>query len=655
MLAFALEPPTGRLGRARLAAFLRRQTLSHRLARSMTDTLSSPTSETLGPNRPRLGSPGLLTASLAKIPLPTSGRLLATSAIALLAPPLAIAATAHLRAASVNQRVDAALIRVQGVAIVDRAGAFGGVRRHPEGDEERTVIPLRRAPLKAYFTMLRWAEDRHEEFAIYGMNVPATGWAILCKGASQIGARDLLDRVRRCTGASGLISAIVGAARGTGNPTQDVGIKFREIIDSWSVAVNHDLDDPHTQALVADAAPYATGIGGDVWGLELGARVIWSKEPSNLTIAQQAIAVTAFRRPIFLSCNVQAADNPLLPWDKRIDLAKHIVTSALPESPDRDAAVSELDTTAHIARPHMSDPMLAGLPFSKACQAAGNPVARANILASTVALRVDEELERGRGNHSVTEVRLSIDLQSNRDFVVETREELQRIDSSQRSRLARPLIGTSDDVADGAFAVVDDSDHFRHLYSGSGNRTLSTPQRSASLAKLIIAAAAALDGWSATDWLCNRMDDRSGAANSDGSRGHRTCIGPALVSPREAMARSQILPWLDLARKVNRASLASAIEAFGARVPTDVDPATAVGLGLVAPDHTVRATELGKTGSDVMDEEGNLRSKQVVGAFPEGSFYGGIWAPRGSLGRDVNMTPVWRWLRARTHGSATAR
>lgn len=731
MLAYALDTrPRGSLT-ALLTSSAMRATLPFRLARSNERLArTAPTPAPVAAQRPAAGQRIGLRAAWRLLPARVKW---AAAGIVMMTPAVAAASIAHIRAASVETRVMGAITRTYGVTLTDGQGGFAGVRRRPGGDSGRVVAPLSGPPPAPFFTMLRWNENRHATF--YGVDIGSTGWAGLCEGARSVGAFGLVNKVRRCTGGSTLLSSIVESARGSGNQKRDYGVKGRELADTMAFSVRQDLDDPHTQALIADAAPYVTGVGGSVWGLELSSRVLWGVSPAQLTPARQALLVTAFRRPIRITClGGKIADEIRGEWNDRVDLARHILLNALPPSAARDAAIVELTAMPAIVAPWTNDPLLTTLTPDKACDAAGNPVARPNLVASSIALRVDEELARATPAQPVTTVRVSTDLRRNREFVQAATDQLELLQRAQGAKLRVQLL----DAADGAFLVTDANGHIRWLYSGSGLPNLSTERRTASLGKLIILTAAALDGRRPDVPLCNHVDTRTRAHNADGSAGFAICNGAALVPMDTALARSMILPWLDLARSLRPASLHAVLVAVGAKVPVGFDEATAVGLGMIeisperlvamiqalergaqglkakaeiptiiadarGPDNrsivlpgrqgvdlsfvfavpgardliagTARASlthrngtlagaitatdpvtmyELGKTGSDVADEQGNLRSKQVLGAFEQGAYYGGIWARKGILGRDVDMTPMWRWLRDQAHGAPRA-
>lgn len=657
--------------------------------------------------------------------------LLAASALAVLP------ASAYYRAPAVDNLLKTHFARTQAVAFYDVNGEFLGLHYQPltpdkERDGRRELRMALSKPLPAsFFRLLRWQENRHSDFDIFGIDVPATAWGAFCHG---LGKPEWLNKVRVCTGGSGLISALAAAARGRNGNAASWKIKLLEIADSAALSRRHHLDDPLSQAMIVNSATYVSGTGGNFAGPEVASRILWGEPFGEQTtsLAKQALLVSFFPSPYVISCRQYSAPElktAALEWNQRIRRAKAAIRGAYPEGGTKVVeALAELDRMPVILRPYMSDSRLAGLSEADRCDAAKNPIERLDRVASAHSIAARDELaalqKSGKLEAAPSSVELAMDLGQNSANVAIFKAKIAALQESQAGLLSIPLPGPASHVSDGLLVEIDSEGYIRTMYSGSGRLNLTMPRRSASLGKLIVATAAS--NRSPMEPLCN-VRDPSGIRNSDSFAGYPKCDSRAKVSPTIAMQRSMTLPWVFLARSLPPSALDDAIKAFGGRVPEGQAAATAAPLGTVegisparwlanalalqrcvgglpaiadvpttirrvkvegtwkvlprtdpptdlrpfcrdedarkflaavigaallpggtigvsGPSPVVGINELGKTGTDTQDD-GLITAKYVLGSDAMGGYYGGIWAAKGPLGRNLDFKPLWSALR----------
>lgn len=511
-----------------------------------------------------------------------AGSALATSAMAL---GVVIPIIAYGKASTVAEQIGKARAESEAIVILDSTGAYGGIRSQPHLAEGHRVVESLSGDVPAdFYKMVKWNEDRSTTY--FGMNLGALAWAAVCETDRRWIGVDV-SSVRPCTGGSGLLTYIhSGIIRGkVANGEKSLSAKASEIITTWSVSTIFDPDAPETMRLIADSATYVTGVGGSIWGVSGAKRALFGPQ-DTISLAQQAILATAFARPIKLSCS-PSADIAPASWKNRVRLAKAMVVNNFgKENPRRIAALSELDQMAPIVRPNVSDPLLAALSPDKKCRASGNPYERATILNSSAAMEAERELTDMGLDKPVTGIVLGESFAEHVEFAETIRASLNQSQSRQSSKLAMRLVSEDGNNADTLLFTTRPDGLITNLYNSSTRDSLNIPRRPASLGKLIILVAAASEGRDPDDLLCNRRDQISHVRNSDGSEGY-DCKKNGMYEKNDegavtleyAMANSQSLALLNLARSLKVGSLQRALDAFGGIAPKGVPLPNALALG----------------------------------------------------------------------------
>lgn len=524
------------------------------------------------------------------------------SALALVVAPIAAPMViAHVRLGQVTAEYSDLEARATAIRIVDSRGVEIGLRAQPGQDSRRIVLRSTSVP-GDFYRMLEWLEDRHTSpfRNWYGIDYVRSGRSVLCYFGRSLALRD----ANECGGASTLIMQAARGAHGWygGQASGRASRKATEYWDAPSLSVLYPRGSIERQRFVADNLTYGyTTSGFELWGIRNASRVIFGVEPTQLSLAQQAVLAALPRRRLVLRCDrptVEQQRREELVWERirgRADLA---LANAYPAGDPR-ARVARAEL-ARMARPTQPAPLPAAVATAIAperrCAAAANPVRRAEELASSEMSALVPELQRLSAEHRapVTEVALTVDLASQEAFKRSVDELLRTIQSSQRSALIQPLLtdGRASNI-DLLLVATREDGSIRNLYASHARGLLDRPRRVGSIGKLVVGMAAA-EVSDPDASLCARTDHgQNPVLEADGSPGFDECRGRALVSLVEAFGRSRNLPIFDLANRIGERRVREAAAAAGFVFPAEVPPGRALvtGMGETSPRSLLSFTQ----------------------------------------------------------------
>ncbi|MEA3044672.1 MAG: Transglycosylase [Sphingomonadales bacterium] len=510
-----------------------------------------------------------------------AGKFMAGSClVAVLAPPI----LGHVRLGTVRAEYAAMNASATAIVVRDRRGRFLGIQPQPLAQGARLYLPSEDVP-GDFYRMLRFLEDRPSHNALrnwYGINF----MSMLRTGACLV-VRETVDGDRRCGGASTLP---MQAARGTrgmygGQDQNWIGRKLRELFDAPSITLMFPEGSIEEQRFTVDSLSYGSAQGFELWGPRLAARVIFGMEPAELSLAQQALlaALPKYRLP--LRCGP-----PSVEQERRDDRSRELIrgraiialTGAFDVHDSR--ALRAIDQLRAMQMPRQPSPLPAdmtyGLSPEQACEAAANPRRAAALIASSEMIVARDEI-RGAvqdGEGPITEIALTVDISHQRRFKAEVAHLLHSLSVSRRDHLIHAL---ADDqgVADVLLVAARSDGAISFLYNSAARPLFDERRRVGSVAKLVIAAAAARAGISPGSRICNRPDGR-GTQNAGGSHGFESCDGAAMVSIEQLFGRSLNLAALELARSIGQNRLTQAAADGGFAVPQQMSAADATALGM---------------------------------------------------------------------------
>ena len=325
-----------------------------------------------------------------------------------------------------------------------------------------------------------------------------------------------------------------------------------------------------THVPLVGGAP-GSGLGGDIYGLELAARILFGRTPSRLTPAQQAVLAAAFKRPVLLAPPGRPRSLRLARarWQDLKQRARRGLGLVLPAgSGVLTQALDELDRMP-LPRPKGPVRLLGLLPGDPAerFRVLAHPARRAHYFARAALVEAIDELRSRHGTHwrgLVSEIRLTIDSGRNLRFRQRVEEELLRIEHDLRGRLELALHDKngSKHLADVLIAVTNARGRLILFYNnreaaifndGTAGRCGTTSGHArylrpiGSVGKLFSTIPLVQSGTTPDLRVCNAAF--RGLRNADGSLGFRHCDAPgSRLSLRRVLARSVNLAMIQALR-----------------------------------------------------------------------------------------------------------
>lgn len=310
-------------------------------------------------------------------------------------------------------------------------------------------IPVRTVP-DHFWKCLVYHEDRH----LGGLRNP---FGIDLAGVLKIPYSTVMrsieaKSIRFGVGGSTLPMQLVRVYKATApSRKESAGDKLkRKAVEWWNAPVFYwELTKNGTDELLKQWAAnhlwlaHRTG-GRDLQGIEVAARIIFGKEASELTIAEQYMLASAVNKPIILLEGSERLNQVRLDrWRYVAEVrAKTCATTLLPDDETKKSVLFDLTLLADgPPDAHLQPKLQATLEqhFPKLTKHAGaNPIVRANLLAPASRYAAREEMKQAYGfdwRRYVRGVELTIDVSRNLTFRETIWQELSKLQSKYKTRI----------------------------------------------------------------------------------------------------------------------------------------------------------------------------------------------------------------------------
>jgi hypothetical protein len=504
---------------------------------------------------------------------------LCAGAAVALAPPI----VGYARLNSVKAEYQSLNARSTAVVVRDREGRFIGVQPQPGAPGPRLHLPSEDVP-DPFYRMLAFLEDRPSSSPLrnwYGINFLSIG-----RNGTCVALRFIVDDERRCGGASTLPMQASRGTRGMfgGQSENWVQRKFREFADAPSISLMFEEGSVEHRRFIVDSLSYGSVRGFELWGPRLAARVIFGREPSDLSLAEQALLAALPKYRIPLRCEPLSAEQEERDEAARESIRDRAISALRGALPTEDARVRHAIAELRSLRlPRAPSPLPAelthGLTSAEACEAAANPSRAVALIASSELILARDEMRRlAQDRRSpITEIMLTVDVAEQRRFKREAALLLRSLSVQRRRHLNRPLIG-NEHAADVLLVGTGPDGAIHLLYNLAARPLLDEGRRAASVAKLLIATAAAGARQTRLPSLCNRPVDARERPLSRFAR--RPCSPAETVSIEETFGRSLNFAAHDLASSVGEDQLGRAALDGGFYIPSQMSAAEALSFGM---------------------------------------------------------------------------
>ncbi|GJM03994.1 MAG: hypothetical protein DHS20C08_24950 [Rhodomicrobium sp.] len=310
-------------------------------------------------------------------------------------------------------------------------------------------IPVRTVP-DHFWKCLVYHEDRHLGGLRNPFGIDLAG--VLKIPYSTVTRSFEAKSIRFGVGGSTLPMQLVRVYKATAPSRKESAVDKlkRKAIEWWNAPVFYwELTRNGTEELLKQWAAnhlwlaHRTG-GRDLQGIEVTARIIFGKEASELTVAEQYLLASAVNKPIILLEGSERLNQVRLDrWRYVAEVrAKTCATTLLPDDEQKKAVLFDLTLLANGPPSSQIQPKLQATlkqHFPQLTKHAGaNPIVRANLLAPAGRYAAREEMKQAYGfnwRRYVRGVELTLDVSKNLTFRERIWHELTTLQTKYKSRI----------------------------------------------------------------------------------------------------------------------------------------------------------------------------------------------------------------------------